>query len=163
MQMLSDKLELNHASSLKNHDIAIIADCDHADIFAVSHIAMSSGTVTLSHGISTLNRSAQLSKLYLQGAQVGQFVWRMFYLRRIQGKPIRYGLFLKDQSGRSEELLDGVENMQLYFAKQDNLQHYIPTTQVSTWQRIAKVKIILTFAVAHNKTRQQILIIGTRN
>jgi len=87
----------------------------------------------------------------------------MFYLRKTTDKPVTYGLFRQDQNGRSEEVIDNIKDMQLYFATRNNLQHYLAVARITDWQQVKKIKVVLTFMHPINKNKQTIFIIGPRN
>lgn len=158
MESAAAPLKLQDKLSLKKNDIVIIDDCQNMDAFAISSIS-GSKNIILHHTRSSLNTSDKLSKAYLRGAQLGKFTWQLFYLRKTKDKPLIYGLFRQDQSGRSEELLDNVQNMRVYVALDDQLSDYIPVVQVQNWQRVAKVKINITL----QNGKQNTFFIGLRN
>ena len=156
-----DTLSLNQKLLLKKDDRVVINDCTNADIFAISQINLQK--TQLWHATSTLNATAQLSKRYLKGSQIGKFIWQMFYIRKTHTTPEKYALFLQDQSGHSEEVINNVENMRLYFTTKNNPQYYLSIAQVSNWQEIKKIKLVLTLLTSKNQLQQLVFIIGLRN
>ena len=157
-----EPLAINNKLSFKKNDIAVINDCHQADIFAISSLN-GSKNILLRHNISAKNKTKQLSAVYAAGAQIGEFNWKMFYLRQVSKKPIQYGLFLRAQNGRAEEISRDIDNFQLYFATATNQQLYLPIDLIKDFTKIKKVKIILTLRTSIKKKQKVIFYVSLRN
>jgi len=103
--------------------VALVTDCGSADVFSVSSITGNSITpdITLSHAYGTQGSTATVMRLesyfYFVGdtGRTGD-----------DGQPIR-SLYRRTLDGASEELIEGVENMQVLYGQKSgaNIQ-YLP-------------------------------------
>lgn len=103
--------------------VALVTDCSSADVFSVSSIAGNSITpdITLSHAYGTQGSTATVMRLesyfYFVGntGRTGD-----------DGQPIR-SLYRRTVDGATEELIEGVENMQVLYGQKSgaNIQ-YLP-------------------------------------
>ncbi len=162
MQNRYAPLIINNKLTFKKNDIVVIDDCKKADIFAVSSLS-NNNPILIRHNITSKNKSAKLSHVYQAGAQIGKFVWQMFYIRQTHKDPETYGLFLQTQTGRSEEISDGIDDLHIYFATYANLKHYLPSHLIKYLSEIVKVKIILTLNETAKQTKTITFYLSLRN
>ncbi|MDO6461385.1 PilW family protein [Granulosicoccaceae sp. 1_MG-2023] len=129
----SDNLELESNSiGLAAGDLAVVADCQSADLFRVTAV---SGT-TIEHGAGS-NFSGNLQKAYSPGAttatdptRVMKYSYRVYYVAdtgrtNTSGDPV-YSLYVYDMEDidnddPAEELIEGVEFLQLQFGAETGL------------------------------------------
>ncbi len=122
---------VSNTPGLSNGDLAIISDCDAADLFAITGVA---GGV-IQHNASG-NKSGNLSKQYSPGAtpatdttRVSKFNYISYYVgdsgRVNQAGDSIFSLFAYDMDAIKDnlaptELIEGVENMQVLFGVRAN-------------------------------------------
>ena len=111
----------NNSLGLASGDLAVASDCELMDIFRVSSIGSSSGAVTVGHG-SGQNSSSSLSKIYnSQTARLYRFEGNAYFVgdtgrTNTQGDPL-FALFRRDAEGNVEEIVEGVEYMQIQYGE----------------------------------------------
>ncbi len=130
-------------------DLALISDCEGADIFRVTGVETDGSTLLLSHG-ATSNSSSNLSKLYQPDAVVAKVHEYAYYVGdtgRVSatGKAIR-ALYRRDlDAGITDELAEGISNLQMtYGIDQDTnrqADRYLAANSVTNWSRVVSVKI----------------------
>ena len=133
----SGAVVVNGQTSLQAGDLAIIADCDVADIFRVTAASFSGGTTTLSHAASGNN--GNLSKAFGAPASISQttvspFESNTYYIgdagrTNDNGDPIR-ALYLQSlpytTANPPVELIRGVDNMRVAFGmRSGNTLRYV--------------------------------------
>lgn len=109
---------LGNPLNLSQGDIAILADCDSMDIFRISNIT-GSGEVTFAHG-NNQNSSPKLSKPYTdENARMMSFISNTYFVgdtgRKNQAGETVYALYRRDLSGTVDEIVEGVENLQITY------------------------------------------------
>lgn len=117
---------------IEKDDILIISDCESADIFTTEGVSSGSGKKTISHP-SSVNISNKLSKSYGTEAKVYAFAWHVYFVgdtgrKNSRGQNIM-ALFRRDIDGNIEEVVEGVENMQVTFGERANNGNirYVPS------------------------------------
>ncbi len=113
----------SNPDGLAANTVALVTDCSSTDVFSVSSIAGNSITpdITLSHAYGTQGSMATVMRLesyfYFVGdtGRTGD-----------DGQPVR-SLYRRTVDGTSEELIEGVENMQVLYGQKSgaNIQ-YLP-------------------------------------
>lgn len=115
-------------------DLAIVSDCESADLFEVSAVSGSGTTIAHAAGV---NATANLQKPYAPGAtpatdatRVMKYSYRVYYVAdtgrvNTSGDPI-YSLYVYDLDDMrndepAEELIEGVEYLQLQFGGETGL------------------------------------------
>lgn len=123
-------------------DVALIADCEQADVFVVTATA---GTtpLTLSHA-ATSNLSGNLSRAYRQsdGAAVSRAIVRTYYIgENPDGGPSLY----RTGSEGTFELVPGLENLQLQFGRDTNndgnVDSFADADAVADWAEVIAVQV----------------------
>lgn len=122
-------------------DVAIVSDCNDADIFQIGVI-----TTDKNQGIASIQHAA-LSKAYGKDARVRPLAYTAYYIGADNGNGNRLNLYRKRVNGTSiitEPLIEGIENMQIKFGYDVNgdgaLVRYVdadpgvatPTTRIGT-------------------------------
>lgn len=142
-----------NSENIGNGDILFISDCEKADVFEVSTIT-GTGPYTITH--TTGNATNDLSKPYQTDAQLMSFISNTYFIKdtgRVNeaGDPI-LGLYRRDVSGSDEELIDGVEDLQLLYgldtdtdsdqiANQYVTADSIDGTSTKQWRNVVSVRI----------------------
>jgi len=133
-------------SGITSGDIAVISDCEQADIFTVSSVSTSGQSRTIYH------TQQPLSKAYAESAEVSVWNVNEYYIdeshyKNKQGK-ITKGLFVHNLlTGRSEEIVQGVEDWRLYYAVDSNQDGVVDKHQTASaiddWSQVNGVIIYL--------------------
>lgn len=135
--------------NVNNGTLVVLSDCMGADLFQN----------TAGDNDAKLSRATggaapgQLSHPYPKGAEVYVFSPSVYYVGQgPRGEPGLYRRrFTTGGAGDAQELVPGVENMQLLFGEDigedtnvDNLADtYVPADQVGNWGRVVSIKIAL--------------------
>jgi type IV pilus assembly protein PilW len=146
-----------NSGGINNCAIAIVTDCSLATIFQVTAI---SGNL-LSHiediSCSPGNQSGDLGKTYV-GAHIYPINTITYYVsKNTNGQPT---LYHKVGSNNAEELMEGIENMQITYGldtdSDGSVNQYLNST--SHWEQVISVRIVLTV-----RTTEDNLISTPRN
>ncbi len=101
-------------------DIVMVSDCSTADLFQVTDISTSGSVTTIQHvqGASNPapgNSSNSLSKPYSTTAKIIKFNTRQYFVNTgASGNP---ALFRADNGGAAQEMVDGIENIQILYGE----------------------------------------------
>ncbi len=109
---------------LKQDDVAILSDCESMDIFRISNAQKDNSTSehTFTHASGT-NTNPQLSKVYSSdSARLFSFISNTYFVgdtgrTNLQGDKI-YALYRLDSKGDVNEIVEGVENVQLMYGQE---------------------------------------------
>jgi type IV pilus assembly protein PilW len=166
MVTTSSALHVNVNNGLYQGEMVGVADCNSADIFQITSTSPdTSGTVGHNTGTGTPgNASKDLKKVYLGDASIVRFVSRRYYIRNdADGVPALYweiyGPDREDSNNNgntteviqhSEELIKGVENMQILYGEDTSgadkiADTYVTAKNVSNWANVVSVRIALLF------------------
>jgi type IV pilus assembly protein PilW len=150
-------------SGLVPGEIVGVADCNSADVFQISNSNPSgSGTVDHNTGTGTPgNATKPLDKRYLGDATIVRFVSRRYYIGTgAWGGPSLFrNHFAQDKDDsdsdgdtteviqHSEELIEGVENMQILYGEDTTgdkvADTYVRADSITDWTNIVSVRISL--------------------
>ncbi len=130
------------------NDVLFISDCTTADIFRATNVS-SGGTVTIAHASSS-NTSNRLSKAYGTDAKVYAFNDSVYFVgptnrSNRQGQNV-FALFRRNGSGTIDELVEGVENMQILYgerADNGNIRYVAATDATLNMTRVVSIRIAL--------------------
>jgi type IV pilus assembly protein PilW len=110
----SSALNVDNAAPFTTGDIVMVADCGGADIIQITGIngnTLQHATTGASPGNVTLN----LTKAYEPPGRVFRMTTRQYFIKtKANGVP---ALFRQDNTGAAEELVEGVENLQILYGK----------------------------------------------
>ena len=164
MPNTSAELKVSSITGINDGDILMISDCSSADVFQVTAVQTS---LHIQHnaGGSTPpgNSTQQLSKRYSPPAQVFKFVIRTYFIRDNNGVP---GLFRQDNSAPAEELVPGVDQLQItYGVDTDNPPDKVPNVYLragdaglqsaADWSRVRSARIGLLVRTTDDKSRDK--------
>ena len=146
----SADLKLTPKACLQDGDIAMVTDCTDAAIFQVTNVTTQSGVKTnVVHNTGTSkyppgNATKDLGKKWT-GGDIVQVSTNIYYVADT-GRGVRalYRIF----NGRTpEELVEGVENMQVWFGEGGNadlvVENYRRADQVANWGDVRSVELHL--------------------
>ncbi len=162
MPLVSAELKVYSVGPLVEGEIIALTDCDSADIMQMTQIQAAS--ISLQHNPGNTNPSpgnstASLSKRYNEGAEVVRFVARRYFVGTspVTGETglYRYAQDLHDfdnDGDRAEfitqELIEGVENMQILYgedtAGNDSVADtFVSADAVTNWDDVVTARISL--------------------
>lgn len=158
MSSTSDALKLDcNPDAIKANDLVLVTDCGSGDLFKATAVDGSTdsgscdgnaNTVTQVSHAATSNSSAALSKIYGSDAQVMRFEEIAYFLRDSgrktkNGNPVM-SLFRR-LNGVVEEVVEGVENMRLFFEISGGAGNSSNVVGVAStdWQNVVAVQVYL--------------------
>ncbi|GMQ76972.1 MAG: PilW family protein [Gammaproteobacteria bacterium] len=150
----SAALHIETGNGLKVNDIVIVADCRSADMFQITGPADPDTAGTLNHNTGAVsqgpgNARKDLSKTYDSDAEILKLVTRVYYIGRRKNNPDNPpALFRKELDGGvlvTQELVEGIENLQLYFGDDTDSDRaaniYLTADQVTNWATVVAVRM----------------------
>ncbi|MBV8802545.1 MAG: hypothetical protein JO131_06215 [Gammaproteobacteria bacterium] len=137
-------LHVNNFIKIAIGDVLLISDCKSVDIFVVEHISIQGQTQ-----IVTSDR--KLSKRYEKNAEVSPFNIYTFYIGKTDRKDPRgypvYALYEKDQFSHKNELVEGVNDMQIrYTTKENNIILEKNADLITDWTSVIGVSLQVIFS-----------------
>ena len=164
MAQPSDPLQIPKLSGLNQGDIVAVSDCDNTDIFQITGPTDPDTSGTISHiapgAEAPGNASANLGKIYAGDATVLKLAAVVYYIGTgASGRPSLFRGTIPNTGNRSamanQELIDGVENLQLLFGKDTNGDTvpdvYLKAgeaglTSAANWNSVINVRIAILVA-----------------
>lgn len=133
------------------NDIMFISDCEASDVFAANNVS-SGGTITISHS-SAVNTGPKLSKAYGPDAQVMTMEKTAYYIgTNANGLPTLYRKRMVGQGMVTEELVEGVESMQIQYGEDltgDGIPNrYVNATNVTDMTNVMAIRFSLLLSSA---------------
>ncbi len=157
---------VSDTTNISANDIVAISDCEATDLFQVTQVT-GGANPALAHATGGAfnpgNSTADLSKRYNDDASILRFNSYRYYIgNNADGVPSLYrqrlGQDLDDSDGdsdftevieHSQELIEGVENMQLLYGEDTGTDRvadtYVDATAVTNWDNVVSVRIALLF------------------
>lgn len=125
-------------------DIAVISNCNNVDTFKITS-ASGGGTAPLVLGHATSgNTSANLSTSFAETAEVFDLVTTYFYVTTTaDGRNMLMRRILRGTTMQTEELADGVVDLQLIYGIGSPPTQYIRANAVANWSNVTSVRICL--------------------
>jgi len=165
MPTQSANLKVNQNTLLHEGDIVMVTDCESADVFQITNLQISADVkqdVVHNSGDDAFpgnnkdNSPHKLSKRYGTDAQIMRFNSFVYYIgtSSTSGRPALYRQRLQTVSAAAgttptnEELVDGVENMQILFGE-DTLRNdrvpdvYRTADEVADWNNVVAARVVL--------------------
>lgn len=153
------KLSQSQDSGITKGEIVLISDCEGATVFQVTGISPTgSGMDNAQHntgvaGVSPGNKIKDFNHTFQQGAEISKFRTTSFFIRNnTAGQPSLYRTDnpkLPGALSATQELLEGVENMQIRYGvaatsdKASPVTQYLRADQVTDWNLVKSVQIAL--------------------
>lgn len=145
-----DDIAIHHRISIQNGGIYLIGDCEYTDIFQ----ATAGTTANLIHHKDTANQTNHLSKNYQKDAMVYPLETYAYYLkntpRRNAAGQIIPALYRQDIMGNEQELVEGVERMNIRYGVDTNndggADSYKTASEVEAanqWDKVISVDLAL--------------------
>ena len=159
----SAALHLDLGNGLFVNDIVIVSDCKSADMFQITGPTDPDTTGTLNHNIGAVsqgpgNATQNLSKTYADDAEILKLETHVYYIGRQNNDPnnppalfrkrLRQGVLV------SEELVAGVESMQVSYGEDTNndgaVDIYSKADTVIDWPSVAAFRVGLLVRTPSN-------------
>lgn len=170
----SSALHVSTNNGLYQGEMVGVADCNSADVFQITSTSPdTSGTVGHNTGTGTPgNASKNLNRVYLGDAKIVQFISRRYYIGTgsYGGPSLFREVYSQDKDDsnnngnttevilHSEELIQGVENMQILYGEDTSgadkiADVYVTAKNVSNWANVVSVRIALLFRTIKPNTQ----------
>jgi type IV pilus assembly protein PilW len=132
-----------------NDEYLVIADCAGADIFRATTVSESGGNTQIAHA-SSGNTQDALSRKYGADAVVMEFATHTYFVSntgRVNSSGQAIGALYRFDGNNSEELVDGVENLQVEYALDTDGNGVIDAFRdpggVTDWDEVMAVRLSL--------------------
>lgn len=148
-------------SGLCENDILVVSDCTKARVFQVTNLQTTSGTVELNvvhsgdntavpgNAISSWGGNSNPEENFGPDSEIIKMNTSLYYVRNnaTTGQP---SLWQQINGGTAQELLEGVENMQLLYGRDtsgdgvpDNYETAAAVTAANAWEDVSSVRVQL--------------------
>lgn len=153
-------------------DYLFISDCEKADIFVANNVSANTnnGFITIAHS-SSENMTVynnKLSKVYQDDAEVFKFSNNVYYIGyNTAGVPSLFRQSLANAGSiDTEELVEGVEDMQLLYGEDtdgNNIpDQYVDSASVGDWDNVTAVRIELQVRSIEDNLSKKMTAYGDR-
>ncbi|WP_022947032.1 PilW family protein [Methylohalobius crimeensis] len=138
-------LKIADTSGLDDGDIVIAGDCSKASIFQITNININDNVVHNTGAGTPGNATKNLGACYAGKGSLTKITTRTFYIRNnAAGVP---ALYRKDGSADAEELVAGIEDMQILYGVDSNgdesANQFLRANDVTDWNRVTSARISL--------------------
>lgn len=139
-------LKVTDASAFSDGDIVIAGNCTNASIFQITNVNGGMNVVHNTGGsVNPGNATKDLGACYAGNGELVKIRTRTFYLRtNPAGLP---ALYRKDGSDNAEELVEGVEDLQILYGidtdSDGTANQFIRANDVTDWSQVTSVRITL--------------------
>jgi type IV pilus assembly protein PilW len=148
------------SADLQNYDIAVVTNCQQAEIFQITNLTTTSGRINVVGAASSVvpGNSGPISNTgptrdFRAGSEISALRSYVYYVGvGADGGPALFRARLRtnpsnDNKLEPEELVSGVESMQLTYGvdTDDNfvVDQYVPAAAGTDWQRVRAVRVAL--------------------
>lgn len=128
---------------LDQGDFVMLSDCKSAHLFQITNKVNNKNITHAKEG----NDPHKISPKYQKGAKLLTFERRAYYVKDTGRKSSSgaqvFSLFVHDQKGQFEEILEGVESLQVLYGQQiskDKLR-YLKAHEVTNWNQVVSVRL----------------------
>lgn len=138
-------LSRNTIPGLKNCDVVMVSNCESAEVLQISTI--DAGNVANQGGCvaTTANGNAVPGEKTYTGGNLHKAITTSYFIKRNPSG--QEALFRLVNTGEAEELVEGVEQMQVYYGlDNDNdsrANGYVTADQVTDWSKVVSVRVSL--------------------
>lgn len=145
------QINAGNSCNIQQYDVLLLSNCVNADIFIASNISSGDEKQTISHA-NNQNTSSKLSAIYSADAQLFKLQSATFFIRNgANGGPSLWKMDSSKPSGAGNplELVEGVENMQIFYGEDTDLiadmtaNYYVTASDVVDWGNVVSVRISL--------------------
>ncbi len=150
----SANLKVSLSSGLKEGEVVMVSDCLGAAVFQISEINTSGGFDNVVHNTGAAvpgNSENTLGKEYT-GGEILKITTRSYYIRTNDAG--RSALYRKVGTADAEEVVEGVENMQIQYGEDTNgditADIYRGADAVADWGKVVSVRVNLLMQTIDN-------------
>ncbi|WP_455201814.1 PilW family protein [Kaarinaea lacus] len=156
MTSLSAQIKLPPALAagvFSRDDILMVTDCEHADTFAASNVTSGSTPgqpfVEITHDATNNIVTPMLSTIYKEDAEVMKMINHTYYIsNNSAGVPSLFRMTMGNAGSMTpEELVDGIEDMQLLYGEDSDddgtPNRYVNSTLVTDWNNVISIRVEL--------------------
>ena len=157
-------LKIGNTTGINVDDTVIAGNCTRASIFQITGVSggtLANPPITISHILTPQppplpappgNGTADLGACYAGNGRLFHITTRVFYIRNnTAGIP---ALYRKDGAGSAEELVEGVEDMQILYGVDTDgdgsVNQYLRANDVSNWGLVTGIRISLLLQSVEN-------------
>ncbi len=146
------KISRNTMPGLQNCDVVMVSDCTTADIFQVSDWNAANKLVKYETANCTTQpaggNSSKLDSEYINGGNLHKAITTSYYVKtNANGQEALFRIINTNISPQEEELVEGVEKMQIYYGLDTDTDHlanaYVKADAVTDWSKVVSVRISL--------------------
>jgi type IV pilus assembly protein PilW len=147
----SANIEVTDASGLEQYDVVMVSDCLASAIFQITNSINEDNIEHDTEAGTPGNASESLAKNY-SGAEMMKLVTTSYFIKdNASGVPSLYQAVFNDPP---QELVEGVENMQLLYGVASNgdeaIDQYQTANAVSNWDNVKSVRVSLLLRSAED-------------
>lgn len=137
-------IQLTQTDIFAANDILFITDCETSDIFAATNVSNGGAQTTIAHA-NSVNTDNNLSKAYGADAMVMSMVKVAYYIgTNGAGIPSLFRKRMVGANVQTEELVEGVENLQLLYGEDLNgdgiANRYVNATNTGDFANVVSVR-----------------------
>ncbi|MCU7938913.1 MAG: PilW family protein [gamma proteobacterium symbiont of Bathyaustriella thionipta] len=159
MNVASDAIHILEPNDLEDFEIVLISDCKKGDLFEIT----STNGTTITHNTGNVaegpgNRTDIFSQSYGAEASIFSIATRVFSIQNgANGLP---ALFLQTGAGAAQELVEGVDNMQILYGV-DGIDtdtvpdYYTSSDNVPDMSKVVSIRISLLLSTTTDNIVQQ--------
>lgn len=147
-------LVVEAGSDIAKDDMFLVSNCDGSGIFKAIDVSNVSGQKIIEHTDDAKNLRGTFT-----GGEVARISTRFYYIRtNLNGKGIP-ALYWKRGSEKAEELVEGIENLQIKYGVDTDgdktVDTYQTANQVTDWENVVSVRIDLLVQSVDDKVTSQ--------
>ncbi len=150
MTARSSSLSIPSVNTLNHNDLALVAapSCNSSDIFQITNNPSGGAINHAAGGASPGNTSADLSVAYPVDSEVYQLNFTTYSIRTgVNGRP---SLFRRVNNGSHEELVEGIENMQILYGEDSDsdgsVDYYVSAGDITDMNKVKSIRTTLKVA-----------------
>ncbi len=156
----SAPIEVAPGHGLQPADVVMVTDCADAAIFNITGITSNLANFDVVHGAgagSPSNSSQALGKDYTTAGAIVKLMTSTYYIGT--GASGRPALFRKDGAAAAQELVEGVEDMQVFYGIDTNgdrtPNRYVTANNVTNWGNVVSAEVRLLLQTLDNNLAPQ--------
>jgi hypothetical protein len=140
-----NKITVLGQPTYKQNDIVLLSDCQNMDVLKVAkNVSVNDSKPTSDIYVDFDSATQALSKLYPPSAKLGKIESEVLYIgntmrKNQKGNPV-YALYETDLNGRTLELVEGIEQMDIQFCCDNDIKAYFSAATYDGTQKIQSIK-----------------------
>ncbi|MCB1939869.1 MAG: PilW family protein [Rhodocyclaceae bacterium] len=142
----------NNALGFKQGEVALISNCEQAELFSISNTPASGNSVTLEHKAGGGNNPAGTHWAWAEDARIMRLNQQIFFIGPSTGRTTnRQGNAFNSLYVGTNEMVEGVDDMVITYgvpasAGGTEVSQYVDVTAVTDWSDVLAIKIELLMA-----------------